>query len=100
MGGETRTEKQDNETCSDSKSQELSQKLQHLKFSRLKSYDDESSKASSSQCMSYYLPNGQKVTHGNVFGNSDGAKSGTKDESLKFRLDYQNLPPNCVPHHL
>lgn len=38
--------------------------------------------------MSYYLPNGEKVTHGNVFGPSTGVKSGTKDESLKFRLDY------------
>lgn len=49
--------------------------------------------------MSYYLPNGEKVTHGNVFGPTPGAKSGTKDESLKFRLDYQNLHQNCVPSH-
>ena len=59
-----------------------------MQFSRLKSFDDESSKVSDSQCISYYLPNGEKVTHGNVFGPSTEAKSGTKDESLKFRLDY------------
>ena len=71
----------------------ISQKLANVKFSRLVSFDV-SSKTSNSQCIEYFLPNGQKVTHGNVFGMQSPSKSNKTDDSQSFRLDYHKLQGN------
>ena len=49
-----------------------------------------------SHSIDYFLPNGQRVTNGNVFQKANpDKKQGSEEESPKFRLDYQRLASRC-----
>ena len=85
MSHKTVSREQSSEECSE----DLSQKLANIKFSRLVSFDVSSHASACSHSIDYFLPNGQRVTNGNVFQKANpGKKQGSEEESPKFRLDY------------